>query len=1221
MNRFAAELRRLRRANDLSLSALSTLTHYSKSYLSNVENERKPPSADLARRLDEVLGARGTLLELADVASESACPYRGLVAFEPEHARWFFGRERLTAELVARLASSPDGMPLAVFGASGAGKSSLLKAGLVPSIARGALPAAGSASWPVLLLTPTARPAQALAQGVAKTLGASEADLREAIDQGTFGQALRVALGTGGTRLVLVVDQFEEIFTLCESETERESVIKALCGADTPTVLGVRADFYPHCLAYPELLAIVTRNQFAVGAMTREEVVDTITRPAEKAKLTVEPGLVELLLRDLGITEAGYEPGALPLLSHALLTTWQQRDGDRLTVAGYELTGGINRAVAETAERVYTQLDETAREVARRLLLRLVRVGDEGWDTRRRADRESLLEQDAALVAMEAFAAARLLVLDRTTVEITHEALLRAWPRLRGWLDADRAGLRVRQRLTEAAETWDQHERATSLAYRGTVLAGARSWASAHRDEVTALERDFLAASEREEHKGVRRLRRLVVALSVFVVLTTIAGGVAIVQRQQALTERDQATSRQAGERAAALLATDPSLAGQLALAAYRIADTAAARGALLSTFADPYPTRLHGGGDQLDTLALRADGNLLVTGGGDGLIQLWDGEHAEPTSTLPNAGRVAGLAISPDGRLLATAASGGVSLWDVADPARPERLAPLQPGARAVRFSPDGKTLVTAATAEQPTRLWNVSDPRHPAESTALRGHDGEVNTVEFSQTAPLLVTGGEDGQVIAWDTRDSRPQVIAKLGSPVSGLTLSRDGRTLALADETHSLWLCAVDGTQIGAPASFPGPDALVRGMAFTRDGTRLAVGANDGVIRFMDVASRRELSRLTQPNRVRALAFSEDDSVLATASSAGRSYLWHLPVSNRAGHDSPLQTVSLDAGSGLVATTARQDARVLLWRTDWSGLAPMSTLSGHAEDVERTVFGPGARLLATSSRDRTVRLWDLADPTRPVALGVLRGFVDTATAVAWSPDGRTLATGDDNGDLMLWDVTDPRSPVKLATLTDNFRDVNAVAFSADGKQLASGNSDRTVRLWDLADRAKPRQVAKLSGFTEAVMGVAFSSDAGRLAAASLDHTARLWNLADRSEPATIAGHAGPLGYVAFSPDDRTLVTTSTDRDTRLWDVTDPRHPALTATLQSPRAAVTNLVFLPDGRRIAAETGEHVIRFWNTDIEVAARRICELSGTPITRQEWAEQFGDYAYSPPCA
>ncbi|MFE0021156.1 helix-turn-helix domain-containing protein [Amycolatopsis sp. NPDC059021] len=1252
---FGARMRRLRGERGLSLAQLSGLTHYSKGYLSNVENGRKPATTDLAKRLDEVLGAEGVLVALAIQARDTEpCPYRGLAAFGPADAPWFFGRQRAIDDLVKRLAESLTGeLPLVMLGASGAGKSSLLAAGLLPALARGVLPVPDSATWPVLAITPATHPTTVLAEETATLLGVPAEDLRDGIDSASFGSAVRTALGPDDRRLLVIVDQFEEVFTLCESEEQRQRFIGALFAAARPgahgeqaaalVVLGVRADFYRSCLAYPELLRAVQDNQFALGAMDRAELVEAITAPARAAKLAVEPGLVELLLRDLGMAigsgreAAGYEPGVLPLLSHALLATWQERENGTLTVVGYQRTGGVYGAVAATAERVYNRLDPAAQQAARRVLLRLVRVGENGEDTRRRVDRDRLVgdtaQHEPVMIALEALVSARLLTLDRTSVEITHEALLRAWPRLSDWIDADRTGLHTHQRLVEAAEAWDRQGRQAGLTYRGAALAGAREWREAHEDELTPVERDFLHGSAREERKGIRRLRKLVAALTVSVVLTTVVGGMALVQRQNAITERDVATSRQAAERASGLLDTDPSLAGQLAVAAYRMADTPAARGAMLSSLSLPYPTRLYGGGDQIDAVALRGDGTLTATGGIDGVLQLWDnaeGRSTRPVATLTDTGKVTALDFSPDGRTLAVSAAGGVRLWDVGTPEQPTLRAVVAPDVPTsqVRFSSDGTLLATTGSADHDVRLWDVRVPAQPAPLAVLADRGGEATKIAFSPAGPAMVTTGERGTVLLWDVRDPRnpppPQVIGDAAGEVSALAFSQDGRTLAVADEGNHLWLSAVAGPRAGGLTAFSSPNGLVRGLAFTKDATHLAVGASDGIIRIMDVGARREVSRLAQPNRVRAMAADRSGAVFASSSSAGRAYLWHLPPVNPSGHDTELQGISVDPGTGIIATTARRDQRVRLWRTtDWNRLTSLATLTGHTDAVLGTAFSPRRAHFATAGADRVVRLWDITAPDRPDSLAVLDGYHDAVSAVAWSPDGNTLATGDDEGVLAVWDVTDPRRPVRLATLTEKFRNVNAVAFSPDGRYLASGNTDRTIRLWDMADRARPSRLATVAGFREAVTSVEFSSDGRLLAGSGLDQTARVWDLADPRQPAalaTITGHTGPVGTVHFSPDNHTLTTTSADRSTRLWNMGNPRQPELIAALRVPDADVTRMVFTATGGRIAIASNERVMRLWDAGLDTAVRRICAWAGTPITRDEWSAQFGDYPYQPPC-
>ncbi|MGH3847115.1 MAG: protein kinase domain-containing protein, partial [Pseudonocardiaceae bacterium] len=394
------------------------------------------------------------------------CPYPGLTAFGPAEAGWFFGRDLVTAEVVARLDERlAGGGLLAVVAASGAGKSSLLAAGVIPALARGAV--SGSRVWPVVATTPGGSPLGTLLERVAEETGADPAVVAGDPDRFAAFLGEAVAIYTGKpqetqscARIVLIIDQFEEIFTDCHEEAERRAFIAALGVAAQRAValvvLGVRADFYGQCLAYPVLLTAL-QSPVAVGPMSAEQLREVITRPAEVEGWDVEPGLAELLLRDLGVDQdtgaASYDPGALPLLAHALRATWQQRDGVMLTVAGYQRTGGIRQALASTAERAHSRLSPVEQQIARQVLLRLVNISDQdgSGDTRRRLPRARLVEAlplresaDAVDTVLQILGQARLLSFDTDrdvgSVEITHEALLNAWPRLRQWIDTDRAG-------------------------------------------------------------------------------------------------------------------------------------------------------------------------------------------------------------------------------------------------------------------------------------------------------------------------------------------------------------------------------------------------------------------------------------------------------------------------------------------------------------------------------------------------------------------------------------------------------------------------------------------------------------------------------------------------------------------------------------------------------------------------------------------------------------
>lgn len=540
---FGAELRRLRRLRGLSLSQLSELVHYSRGYLSRLENGRQAASREVARACDRVLNAGGALLawvpdrgrrraarqgttgEGTASGTEVRCPYPGTAAFGTDDAGRFFGRERVVARLVGLLADRlGGGGPLVLAAPSGAGTTSLLAAGLVPALARGVLPLPDAAVPGVVMFTPTATPYRTLLDRLAEAAERPPAAPSPGPATSPDGRARRGPV-------VVIVDQFEEVFTRCRDEAERERFVRLLCDLSTSwngeppaalVVLGVRADHLERCRAYPGLAAALRDGRLDLGAMRPDELRDAITRPATAAGLELEPGLVELLLRDIGASADGYDPGALPLLAHALLATWQQRSGRTLTVAGYQLAGGVHGAAVAAAERAYASLRSADRDRARRLLLRLVQVGEDGRLTRHRVTRARLLRHvPDAVGVLDAFARARVVTLDEHHVELTHEALLEGWPRLRGWIDADRTGLRIRQRLTEAAEAWEQDGRDPCHLYRGTPLTVALEWAAdpRHRHQLSAMERAFLQASARAADRDTPRrygrlLRRLIAMMA-----------------------------------------------------------------------------------------------------------------------------------------------------------------------------------------------------------------------------------------------------------------------------------------------------------------------------------------------------------------------------------------------------------------------------------------------------------------------------------------------------------------------------------------------------------------------------------------------------------------------------------------------------------------------------------------------------------------------------------
>ncbi|MGH3801114.1 MAG: helix-turn-helix domain-containing protein, partial [Pseudonocardiaceae bacterium] len=635
-----AELRRLRVDQGMSLSELARQVHYSTGYLSKIETGKKRITLEVARLVDEALETGGVLAALLpspaslqpaddepDSTGTDACPYPGLAAFGPSETRWFFGRDQATSDLISQLdARLAGGGPLAVVAPSGAGKSSLLAAGLISALACGALP--GSRAWPVVTATPGAHPLADLAALVAERTGADPADAAAATaDPERFAAFLTSTVAAHGgkqwetpssARLVLIVDQFEETFIECRQEAERQAFIAALCtaahSATVLVVLGVRADFYGSCLAYPALLTAL-RSPVALGPMSADQLRAIITEPAKAEYLEVEPGLVELLLRDLGVTDdpgaevASYDPGTLPLLAHVLRVTWQQRSGRLLTVAGYRSTGGIRGAIAATAERAYTRLSPSEQQIAQQILLRLVQVSAQGGEVRRRFPRDRLLQAPTAAAeatekVLETFGRARLLTFNTASVEITHEALLRTWPRLAEWISADRAGLRTHQLLSEAAEVWEVEGRDPFLLYRGSRLAIAQDWAAGpgRQAQLSALEDGYLEASidqkqreQQAERRRTRRLRKSVGVLAMSLVVALLAGGIAFQQFQTARRQRHLAIVGELTANSGSLAGKDPAASMLLAVEAFHREQIPKTRSVLLSAQSQYFAGQLVG--------------------------------------------------------------------------------------------------------------------------------------------------------------------------------------------------------------------------------------------------------------------------------------------------------------------------------------------------------------------------------------------------------------------------------------------------------------------------------------------------------------------------------------------------------------------------------------------------------------------------------------------------
>ncbi|WP_425566892.1 caspase, EACC1-associated type [Sphaerisporangium flaviroseum] len=1236
---------------------------------------------------------------LADV-----CPYKGLAAFERADAPWFFGRERLTTALTGSLAARyDDAGPLMVVGASGAGKSSLLRAGLVPALARGALGVPGSASWPCLVFNPTADPMAALAHQVASLTGAAAEPFTD--EPARLGSALRAALrqqagdgGSAGARVVLVVDQFEEIFTQCDDEQARRAFIQALYNAAAgdggePSALvaiGVRADFYGQCAAYPELLSALQNHAVLVGSMSGSELRGAIERPAYAAGLRLQHGLVEVLMRDLGVEDepsqngTPYAAGMLPLLSHALLTTWRQRQGRVLTVAGYERTGGIRGAIAASADQVYAGLDESGQETARRLLLRLVHIGDGTDDSRRRVVHAELIadlpDPGQAAAILDAFAGedARLVTIDRNTVEITHDALLHAWPKLRGWIDDDRAGLLVHQHLVEAARAWERDNRDPAGLYRGSRLAVAREWAQgdAGRERIGALAQAFLAAGiQLENHeqeaarRRTRRLRQMIAALVTLLLLATGTAFYALVKQRAAEEQQRLATARLLLTRAAATRATDPRTAMRLALASDRMSSTQDSRTAIAEALTEsPIAASLSASSGQPRGVAYSPDGSLLAVAMGDGSVSLWNAvrpRYPEFLAVLPvgpskpdaarNTSVSAWVSFSGDGYTLASTSgrSDVVRLWDVRDPRRPRLLTDLVdkelvPGA--VAFSHTSPVLAVVDLAKT-IWIWDVHDPARPQRTAVLSGDAGNVPSIAFSPTKPILAIG-DNSTVRLWDLSDVRHprRGAVRKRDFITGLAFSPDGGILASAslDRTTELW--AVTGhDHVAYLKRLEGQGGWLAAVAFHPGAPLLVTTSWDRSVWLWDVSDprhpRRTSSLKGHVSTVEAAAFGSRGNTLATVGFDGTAVLWDIGGAFRPSLTTELPPAKDQIGAvahspkgDLLATVADiVDKHVRLWRLRQTR-RPVSLGALRLEQGVRGVaLSSDGRTMATGGdpgfgaqrRTSAVRLWDISTPDHPQPVASLPGYTGSVNALEFRPDGRVLATTSAGAGVWLWDVTNRADPHRLFRSAGGI--LSDLAFGPDGRLLAA-TGGRVTTVWNVRDPRHATPMATLTSSTfSSASALAYSHDGtmlaiGGYAEASRSAQVELWAVGDLRHPALHAVlPAGVNAAVAFSRDDRTLATTGQDQAAWLWDISDPRRPARSAVLGENGGDVASIDFNPGHESIALGRLNGTTAIWNVEpaLRLAGRLdgwACQAAGRGLSSDEWATEAPEVPYQATC-
>jgi WD40 repeat protein/class 3 adenylate cyclase len=1160
-------------------------------------------------------------------------PYKGLRAFEEGDAVDFFGREELVHQLVDRVA---DTRFLAVVGPSGSGKSSVVRAGLIPALRRGAV--AGSDTWRIADMFPGSNPLDGLEAALLRAAPEPPASLMDQLARDEHGlhRAVLRLLPSDGSELVLVIDQFEEVFTLVEDEAARTHFLGSLEAAVTDphsrlrVIATLRADFYDRPLLSRGFAELFRSRVEAVIPLSPDELERAISGPAKRVDVSLEPGLVAAMLRDVA-----EEPGALPLMEYALTELFDRRDGRILTLDSYREIGGVSGALGRRAEELFAGVDDDGQRAARQLFLRLVALGEGTEDTRRRVHRAEVtsldVDQKAMANVIDTFGASRQLSFDRDatsgapTIELAHEAMLTAWPRLHRWIDAAREDLRVERRLAAAAREWIEADRDPSFLLQGSRLEQAASWADAAGIAVTPEEREYLEASEadrerrtaeeaaRESHeaelerRSYRRLRALVAVLAVAALVAVGLTVFATTQRGHAQEQERRATARELAAASVANLDVDPERSILLALEA-------------VDTTREPDGTALPEAVEALHRAVITS--RIVLTREDLGGTVDWSPEGVFVTEGPENTGRI-------DLRDVTTGDS--VRAWD----GHPNS------DVNDVRFSDDGSML--ASTGDDGfLKIW---DPDTGEEIASVSGTTGAVGQSFDADGRLVAATWPEDGIVrVAEAGTGDIVRTFTGLDAFPFDTALSPDGSRLAVA--SADVDSASVFDVRTGRLVfELPRHTYSVNSVSWSPDGRWIATGAGDSSVRIWNASTGKLEERLLgHTGVVTTVDWSPDSRSIVSAGSDGTARVWKIELHPTRGTvEVEGRQVNLLASqqtqSGVFAAFSPDGQRVLtgdigigeagIWDLSVRGDAEVANFPTDYLAPVDVAYLPDGRIVASHDRG-SVAIWDVRRTMEPVKtlgpgigseepvlliaanpdgqlLAIVRNLAgnvsvwnvetgamafdfdveeDVITSIDWSPDGRYLAVGGYNGSLTVLDAENDGHP-RVVGYEPEPHIVQAVAFAADGRTIATASFNNPhpdtshVSLWDW-------RAGKVVRTLDAAGVTALDGSGNRLAMGFHDGTVEIRDVSTGEVERSF--HAGSVTVmnVVFSPDDELLATSGEDATVRLFDAGGEQLLAL----RGHEFLVSGLDFSPDGKRLASAAPDGVVRVWALDLDQLIR-----------------------------
>ena len=1123
------------------------------------------------------------------------CPYRGLFAFREEDSHLFFGREKVTEDLAAAVKTKPL---VAVVGPSGSGKSSVVFAGLIPALRQTKIQlqiisfrpgnnpfkALAAALFPVLekrdnlnsdrdsaifsskvpctLKRKIARCAvkkavpKALLQAIdrSKLVQVSNSSNSESNSRCLFERKLEIWLQQDdkalykiiesfvqhnpGVRLVLIADQFEELYTQTP-EAQRQIFLDGLLTAirlagGFTVVLTLRADFYGHalsCRSFSDALQGAVHN---LGPMSREELQSAIAQPAALMQVKLEEGLINKL-----IDAAWGHSGRLPLLEFTLTQLWSQQLCGWLTNQAYTEIGGVAEALANHAEAVYAQLSKADRMRAQRVFIQLVQPGI-GTDVNRRlATRNDVNSANWDLVVH--LASNRLVITSRCestfeeTVEIVHESLIISWGRLGNWMQVNAEFRLWQEQIRAAIRTWQNSNLDEGALLRGKPLVDAEYWQQQRRDELSESEIRFIDVSlkirDREFLQHQQRRKLTISGLCAGLGLALSLAGVAWWQSQNSAISEIKAISASAETLLTSNQAFDALLESLKAsnkikempgsLAFYKFHEKAAIEKGVDSLLQEAVykvmeRDRLQSHEAAVMSVSFSPQGKTIATASADKTVKLWKNGREIKTLTGHQA-LVNSVVFSPDGQTIATvSADTTAKLWSL-NGKEIKTLIGHKAAVNSINFSPDGQTIATAS-ADNTVKLWN----RNGKEIKTLIGHKAAVNSVNFSSNGQTIATASADNTVKLWNRNGKKIKTLSGHKDWIWSVSFSPDGKTIATASKDSTVKLWTVEGKQIKTLNGF--------GYSFT------------------------------------SVSFSPDGKTIATASANKQVILWSASgkkLQTLTGHKDWVWSVSFSPDGQMLAT-ASKDQTVKLWQLKGKEL---QILSAHESAINRAIFSPDGQMLATASQDKSVKFWSMAGKE----LQAFKGFDSKLTDIGFSRNGDKFATATSEGNVTIWH----RSGEKIKNFNNPKDWIWSVSFSPDDRTIAAtSTTEKAVKLWSVDGNLK----AVLKGHIDGVNGVSFSPDGQRIATASWDRTVRLWSK-EGQEIATLKGHSDGVHSVVFSHDGQTIASTSEDKTAKIWT----REGKKIATLKAHKDAVWDVDFSPDDRKIATASWDGSVKLW--------------------------------------